>query len=160
VQAAPPTLDREGGVHKYSRAFKEVVERCLVKDPSLRFTSSPPFTRLLRTNNALRRPTAAQLLQTPFFRNAKKSSYLVGTILRMHLPFLSFHPLAADGCLQVIYPLWRSVWNAANNLHSYCTARSTRGTFQRICLCLRRPNRYFVARGGRVTTVATIAWTN
>ncbi|KAI0308016.1 kinase-like domain-containing protein [Multifurca ochricompacta] len=63
VQAAPPTLDREGGVHKYSRAFKEVVERCLVKDPSLR-------------------PTAEQLLQTPFFRNAKKRSYLVGTILR------------------------------------------------------------------------------
>ncbi|KAI0004123.1 kinase-like domain-containing protein [Russula compacta] len=63
VEAAPPTLDREGGVHKYSRAFKEIVERCLVKDPSLR-------------------PTAAQLLQTPFFRNAKKCSYLVGTILR------------------------------------------------------------------------------
>lgn len=63
VQGAPPTLDREGGVHKYSRAFKEVVERCLAKDPSLR-------------------PTAAQLLQTPFFRNAKKRSYLVGAILR------------------------------------------------------------------------------
>ncbi|KAI0257345.1 kinase-like domain-containing protein [Lactifluus subvellereus] len=62
VQAAPPTLDREGGVYKYSRAFKEIVERCLVKDPSLR-------------------PTAAQLLQTPFFKNAKKPSYLVGTIL-------------------------------------------------------------------------------
>ena len=38
VESAPPTLDREGGVHKYSRAFKEFVERCLVKDPSLRFT--------------------------------------------------------------------------------------------------------------------------
>ncbi|KAI0281602.1 kinase-like domain-containing protein [Russula aff. rugulosa BPL654] len=63
VEAAPPTLDRQGGVYKYSRAFKETVERCLVKDPSLR-------------------PTAAQLLQTPFFRNTKKSSYLVGTILR------------------------------------------------------------------------------
>ncbi|KAH9004231.1 kinase-like protein [Lactarius hatsudake] len=63
VQGEPPTLDREGGVHKYSRAFKEVVERCLVKDPSLR-------------------PTAAQLLQMPFFRNAKKHPYLVGTILR------------------------------------------------------------------------------
>lgn len=63
VQGEPPTLDREGGVHKYSRAFKEIVERCLLKDPSLR-------------------PTAAQLLQMPFFRNAKKHSYLVGTILR------------------------------------------------------------------------------
>jgi len=28
------------------------------------------------------RPTAAQILQTPFFKNAKKGSYLVGTILR------------------------------------------------------------------------------
>lgn len=63
MNAAPPTLDREGGVHKYSRAFKELVERCLVKDPSLR-------------------PTAAELLNTPFFKGAKKPSYLVGTILR------------------------------------------------------------------------------
>jgi len=63
VKAAPPTLDREGGVHKYSRAFKELVDRCLVKDPSLR-------------------PTAAELLHTPFFKNAKKFSHLVGTILR------------------------------------------------------------------------------
>jgi len=63
VEAAAPTLDRQGGVHKYSRAFKEIVERCLAKDPSLR-------------------PTAAQLLQTPFFRNTKKPSYLVGAILR------------------------------------------------------------------------------
>jgi serine/threonine-protein kinase OSR1/STK39 len=54
VQGAPPTLDREGGVHKYSRAFKEVVERCLAKDPSLR-------------------PTAAQLLQTPFFQERKEA---------------------------------------------------------------------------------------
>jgi len=30
----------------------------------------------------LRRPTAAELLNTPFFKNAKKTSYLVGTILR------------------------------------------------------------------------------
>ncbi|KAI0304676.1 kinase-like domain-containing protein [Russula brevipes] len=64
VQAAPPTLDREGGVHKYSRAFKEVVERCLVKDPSLR-------------------PTAAQLLQMPFFRNAKKSSTSLAPYFRL-----------------------------------------------------------------------------
>ena len=40
VQGAPPTLDREGGVHKYSRAFKEIIERCLAKDPSLRFVPS------------------------------------------------------------------------------------------------------------------------
>ncbi|TFY69022.1 hypothetical protein EVG20_g3314 [Dentipellis fragilis] len=62
VQDAPPTLDREGGVHKYSRVFKEIVEACLAKEPS-------------------KRPTAEQLLQTPFFKHAKKKSYLVGTIL-------------------------------------------------------------------------------
>ncbi|EIM92827.1 kinase-like protein [Stereum hirsutum FP-91666 SS1] len=62
VQDAAPTLDRDGGVHKYSRAFQEVVGKCLAKDPA-------------------GRPTAAQLLQTPFFKNAKRKSYLVGTIL-------------------------------------------------------------------------------
>jgi serine/threonine-protein kinase OSR1/STK39 len=46
VEAAPPTLDRNGGVHKYSRAFKEIVERCLVKDPSLRFTPSLLFLQV------------------------------------------------------------------------------------------------------------------
>ncbi|KAH0838492.1 kinase-like domain-containing protein [Lanmaoa asiatica] len=62
VQGKPPTLDREGGIHRYSRAFKEIVDACLAKDPS-------------------KRPTAAKLLQTPFFKNAKKKSSLVGTIL-------------------------------------------------------------------------------
>jgi len=37
VQDAPPKFDREGGVHKYSRAFKDMVESCLVKDPTKRF---------------------------------------------------------------------------------------------------------------------------
>jgi len=37
VQDAPPIFDREGGVHKYSRAFKDMVESCLVKDPAKRF---------------------------------------------------------------------------------------------------------------------------
>ncbi|KAH9487081.1 Serine/threonine-protein kinase fray2 [Psilocybe cubensis] len=36
IQEDSPTLDREGGVYKYSRAFKEVVDSCLVKDPSKR----------------------------------------------------------------------------------------------------------------------------
>lgn len=62
VQGAPPTLDRQGGQYKYSRAFKEIVESCLVKDPS-------------------KRPTAAELLLSPFFKSAKKKSYLVGAIL-------------------------------------------------------------------------------
>ncbi|KAF8078302.1 kinase-like domain-containing protein [Lyophyllum atratum] len=63
IQDDPPTLDREGGTHKYSRAFKEMVDSCLIKDPS-------------------KRPTAEDLLQTPFFKAAKKRSYLVGAILK------------------------------------------------------------------------------
>jgi serine/threonine protein kinase len=39
VQDDPPGLDREAGQYKYSRAFKEVVESCLVKDPSKRFAT-------------------------------------------------------------------------------------------------------------------------
>ncbi|KAF8905436.1 kinase-like domain-containing protein [Gymnopilus junonius] len=62
IQEDPPTLNREG-VFKYSRAFKEVVDSCLVKDPT-------------------KRPTAAELLQTPFFKAAKKKSYLINTILK------------------------------------------------------------------------------
>lgn len=62
VQGKPPKLDLVGGLHKYSRAFKDVVDACLVKDPS-------------------KRPTAAQLLLTPFFKSSKKRSYLVSTIL-------------------------------------------------------------------------------
>ncbi|KNZ79664.1 Serine/threonine-protein kinase fray2 [Termitomyces sp. J132] len=63
IQDDPPTLDRDGGAYKYSRAFKEIVESCLVKDPS-------------------KRPTAQDLLQTSFFKGAKKKSYLVGAILK------------------------------------------------------------------------------
>lgn len=62
AQDEPPTLDRQGGEQKYSRAFKEIVESCLVKDPA-------------------KRPTAAQLLASPFFKSAKKKSYLVDKIL-------------------------------------------------------------------------------
>ncbi|KAJ3513546.1 hypothetical protein NLJ89_g2888 [Agrocybe chaxingu] len=63
IQEAPPTLEREGGTYKYSRAFKEVIDSCLVKDPT-------------------QRPTAQQLLQTPFFKSAKGKSYLINTILK------------------------------------------------------------------------------
>lgn len=62
IQEDPPTLDRDGGTFKYSRAFKEVIDSCLIKDPA-------------------KRPTAEQLLQTPFFKSAKKPSYLVAAIL-------------------------------------------------------------------------------
>lgn len=57
-----PTLEREGANHKYSKEFKEIVDSCLAKDPS-------------------QRPTAAQLLDTPFFKGAKRKSYLVSTLI-------------------------------------------------------------------------------
>ncbi|KAG9128276.1 Methionine aminopeptidase 1 [Ceratobasidium sp. 392] len=62
LQEASPTVDRENGAHKYSKAFKELVDSCLEKDPS-------------------KRPTAQELLELPFFKGAKKASYLVGTLL-------------------------------------------------------------------------------
>ncbi|KZS96183.1 kinase-like protein [Sistotremastrum niveocremeum HHB9708] len=60
---APPTLDRDGGPFKYSKSFQDMIEMCLAKDPS-------------------KRPTAHELLQTPFFKTAKRKSFLVGTILK------------------------------------------------------------------------------
>ncbi|KAF9073780.1 kinase-like domain-containing protein [Rhodocollybia butyracea] len=69
IQEDPPSLDRDGGAYKYSKSFQEMISSCLVKDPS-------------------KRPTAAQLLQTPFFRGAKKKSYLINAILE-DLPPLS-----------------------------------------------------------------------
>jgi serine/threonine-protein kinase OSR1/STK39 len=62
----PPTLDRKAGKHIYSREFKEVIERCLVKDPT-------------------QRPTAAELLETPFFKGAKRKSHLVSTLIGINL---------------------------------------------------------------------------
>ncbi|KAI0757347.1 kinase-like protein [Daedaleopsis nitida] len=63
VTDAPPTLERNAGPHRYSSAFAEMVAICLNKDPS-------------------KRPTASDLLQTNFFRNARKPSYLCSTILK------------------------------------------------------------------------------
>ncbi|KAG8856289.1 hypothetical protein FRB91_000918 [Serendipita sp. 411] len=57
-----PKLDRKGGKHKYSQDFKEIIESCLVKDPT-------------------KRPTASQLLETPFFQGAKRKNYLVSTLI-------------------------------------------------------------------------------
>jgi serine/threonine-protein kinase OSR1/STK39 len=36
LQEDAPTLDRDGGTYKYSRAFKEMIDSCLLKDPSKR----------------------------------------------------------------------------------------------------------------------------
>ncbi|RDX56242.1 kinase-like protein [Lentinus brumalis] len=62
VTEAPPQLERNSGPHRYSSAFAEIVAMCLNKDPT-------------------KRPTAAELLQMSFFRNARKPSYLCSTIL-------------------------------------------------------------------------------
>ncbi|KAL5518565.1 hypothetical protein ACEPAH_248 [Sanghuangporus vaninii] len=63
VQDAPPEFARESGQFKFSKAFKEIVESCLLKDPA-------------------RRPNAAELLETSFFKGAKRKQYLVNTILK------------------------------------------------------------------------------
>ncbi|KAI8983412.1 kinase-like protein [Trametes punicea] len=63
VTDEPPKLERNAGPHRYSAAFAEIVALCLNKD-------------------AGKRPSAAELLQTNFFRNARKPSYLCSTILR------------------------------------------------------------------------------
>ena len=63
VTDEPPQLERTSGPHQYSSAFAEIVAMCLQKDPA-------------------KRPTAADLLQTGFFKNAKKPSYLCNTILK------------------------------------------------------------------------------
>lgn len=63
VTDAPPQLERSAGPHSYSSAFAETVGMCLNKDPT-------------------KRPTAADLLQTHFFKNARKPAYLCSAILR------------------------------------------------------------------------------
>ncbi|KAJ7770846.1 kinase-like domain-containing protein, partial [Mycena maculata] len=97
IQEAPPSLDREGGNYKYSRAFKEMIDSCLVKDPS-------------------KRPTAQELLQSPFFKATKKKSYLVGAILK-DLP-----PLAHRQERRVAHgtPVHGTVdsWDFATTVHS------------------------------------------
>ncbi|KAK0473273.1 kinase-like domain-containing protein [Armillaria novae-zelandiae] len=100
IQEAPPTLDRDGGTYKYSRAFQEMLESCLVKEPS-------------------QRPTAEQLLQTQFFKGAKKPSYLIATILSKSI---NLPPLAHRQERRVISSsqTHRSIdsWDFATTVHS------------------------------------------
>lgn len=73
LQNASPTLDRgkghgkglagKGGGYKYSKELKDIVDACLQKDPT-------------------KRPTAHELLQTPYFKGAKKRDYLVDVLLK------------------------------------------------------------------------------
>ena len=62
LQNAPPTLNRDETVNKYSKSFKEMIDSCLQKDPA-------------------KRPTAEKLLSHAFFKNAKKPQYLVSALL-------------------------------------------------------------------------------
>ncbi|KAG0021757.1 hypothetical protein BGZ80_001772 [Entomortierella chlamydospora] len=68
----PPTLDRDSTKHRYSKMFKEMIDCCLQKDPT-------------------RRPSAEKLLNHPFFKQAKKKSYLVSSLLH-NLPPLEQRP--------------------------------------------------------------------
>ncbi|KAG0325409.1 hypothetical protein BGZ99_000656 [Dissophora globulifera] len=68
----PPTLDRESTKHRYSKLLKEMIDCCLQKDPA-------------------RRPSAEKLLNHSFFKQAKKKSYLVTTLLH-NLPPLEQRP--------------------------------------------------------------------
>ncbi|VVB14510.1 unnamed protein product [Arabis nemorensis] len=61
LQNAPPGLDYERD-KRFSKAFKEMVGTCLVKDPK-------------------KRPTSEKLLKHPFFKHARPADYLVRTIL-------------------------------------------------------------------------------
>lgn len=61
--APPPKMDRNAGVHNYSAAFADIIEQCLQKDPA-------------------KRPTAQDLLNSSFFKGAKKKGYLVGAVLK------------------------------------------------------------------------------
>ncbi|KAI9484217.1 MAG: kinase-like domain-containing protein [Benjaminiella poitrasii] len=67
-----PTLDRDHAFHKYSKSFKEMIDLCLLKDPS-------------------KRPNAEKLIQHPFFKQAKRKDYLARTILS-ELPPLEQRP--------------------------------------------------------------------
>ncbi|CAG8705140.1 7555_t:CDS:10 [Acaulospora morrowiae] len=67
IQNEPPTLDRDATKHKYAQSFKEMIDKCLQKDPT-------------------KRPTTEKLLTHAFFKQAKKKDYLVTKILHSLKP--------------------------------------------------------------------------
>ena len=62
LQNPPPTLPKS-----FTRAFQEMVEICLQKDPSKRY-----ICKHMEGDTDCIRPTAAKLLEHRFFRIAKK----------------------------------------------------------------------------------------
>lgn len=69
----------------YSKQFKEFVEACLNKDPEnvmneMKFRSESKIIKM--KFDLKQRPTAKELLKTPFIRKAKKNPYLIDLIDR------------------------------------------------------------------------------
>ena len=62
LQDEPPSLDRTGGVFKYSKVFDDFVRQYLQKDPG-------------------KRHSAERLLGHAFFKQAKSKKHLANTIL-------------------------------------------------------------------------------
>mmetsp|Transcript_11087 Transcript_11087/g.22096 ORF Transcript_11087/g.22096 Transcript_11087/m.22096 type:complete len:685 (-) Transcript_11087:1752-3806(-) len=98
LQSPPPTLERHAE-EKYSKAFKEMVESCLQKDPT-------------------KRPTAAKLLEHRFFKNVKRPTDLV-TMLE-NLP-----PLGSRGGAQRV--LYEQLRKSAIGSHSGIYERTMQG---------------------------------
>ncbi|GAA5841845.1 hypothetical protein JCM9279_003128 [Rhodotorula babjevae] len=94
----PPTLDREGGKFQYSRAMKDMIDACLQKDPA-------------------KRPTADKLLQHPFFRGAKKKSFLVSSLLEDLPPLQDRQHRRRKASLSGIDTV-SSLWNFQSTVHS------------------------------------------
>ncbi|KAJ3692482.1 hypothetical protein LUZ60_012832 [Juncus effusus] len=61
LQNAPPGLDYERD-RRFSKAFRDLVAQCLVKDPK-------------------KRPSSEKLLKHPFFKHAKSTDYLAKTLI-------------------------------------------------------------------------------
>jgi len=99
LSGKPPTLDRKQAIRKYSRVFKEMVDSCLQRDPA-------------------KRPTAKQLLKHPFFKSAKKLSFLQETVL-IHVPPVHQRDksaqLKARGFQCSMSPVQRNTGSAANS---------------------------------------------
>mmetsp|Transcript_19568 Transcript_19568/g.33636 ORF Transcript_19568/g.33636 Transcript_19568/m.33636 type:complete len:580 (-) Transcript_19568:30-1769(-) len=67
LKEPPPTLDSEAmKARGWSKTFKDMIDTCLVKDPS-------------------KRPTSTKLLEHKFFKSAKNPNYIVTKLLE-HLP--------------------------------------------------------------------------
>lgn len=62
LSSDPPTLDRYRTKYRYSKYFKEMIDLCLQRDPS-------------------KRPSTELLMKQSFFKQAKKPSYLLETVI-------------------------------------------------------------------------------